>query len=178
MNSLRVGQEVTLIDDDLSGILTEINGDQIFIETNDGFIIESTLSEIIPVKELDVWISEDTLKEVVNEKASKIKKPKFKKVDTAPPMEVDLHIHKLTPKTRGLSNHEMLTLQVETAQRQLEFAIRKRIQKIIFIHGVGEGVLRMELEYLFSRYDTIKFYDADYRKYGLGATEVYIYQNA
>ena len=47
----------------------------------------------------------------------------------------------------------------------------------VFIHGVGEGVLKLELEYLFSRYDNVKFYDADYQKYGLGATEVYIYQN-
>ena len=35
----------------------------------------------------------------------------------------------------------------------------------------------MELEYLFGRYDNIKYYDADYKKYGLGATEVYIFQN-
>ena len=76
-----------------------------------------------------------------------------------------------------MSNHDMLTLQLDTAKRQLDFAIRKRIQKVVFIHGVGEGVLKLELEYLFSRYDNVKFYDADYQKYGLGATEVYIYQN-
>jgi len=66
-------------------------------------------------------------------------------------------------------------LQLDTARRQLEFAIRKRIQKVVFIHGVGEGVLKTELEYLFGRYN-VKYYDADYQKYGLGATEVYIYQ--
>jgi CTP:phosphocholine cytidylyltransferase-like protein len=75
-----------------------------------------------------------------------------------------------------MSNHEMLNLQMDTAKRQLEFAIRKRIQKVVFIHGVGEGTLKAELEYLFGRYD-VKYYDADYQKYGLGATEVYIYQN-
>jgi len=53
----------------------------------------------------------------------------------------------------------------------------KRIQKIVFIHGVGEGVLKIELEYLFARYNNVKYYDANYQKYGLGATEVYILQN-
>jgi dsDNA-specific endonuclease/ATPase MutS2 len=77
-----------------------------------------------------------------------------------------------------MDNFEILTLQVETAKRQLEFAISKRIQKIVFIHGVGEGVLRSELEYLFNRYENLKFYDADYQKYGRGATEVYIFQNS
>ena len=72
----------------------------------------------------------------------------------------------------------MLTIQLDAAKRQLDFAISKRIQKVVFIHGVGEGVLRTELEFLFNRYDNVKFYDADYQKYGRGATEVYIFQNA
>ena len=92
-------------------------------------------------------------------------------------MEVDLHIEKLLPSKKGLSNHDILTKQLDTARGQLEFAIRKRIQKIVFIHGVGEGVLKAELEYLFSRYENVKFYDANYQRYGLGATEVYIFQN-
>jgi len=33
------------------------------------------------------------------------------------------------------------------------------------------------LEFLFKRYNNLKFYDADYQKYGRGATEVYIFQN-
>ena len=92
-------------------------------------------------------------------------------------MEVDLHINQLVRSTKGMSKHDMLTLQLDTAKRRLEFAINKRIQKVVFIHGVGEGVLKTELEYLFGRYNNVKFYDANYQKYGLGATEVYIYQN-
>ena len=59
----------------------------------------------------------------------------------------------------------------------IEFAIKKRIPKIVFIHGVGEGVLKSELHFLFNNYP-VKYYDASYQKYGLGATEVYIYQNS
>jgi DNA-nicking Smr family endonuclease len=95
----------------------------------------------------------------------------------APKLEVDLHIHQLVPSTKGMSNFDMLNIQLETAKRQLEFAMKKRIQKVVFIHGKGAGVLQEELKYLFGRYDNLKYYDADYRKYGLGATEVYIFQN-
>ena len=66
---------------------------------------------------------------------------------------------------------------MDAARRQLEFAIGKRIQKVVFIHGVGEGVLREELYSLFRRYDNLRYYDADYSQYGMGATEVYIFQN-
>jgi molybdopterin-biosynthesis enzyme MoeA-like protein len=92
-------------------------------------------------------------------------------------MEVDLHINQLVKNPRGMQNHEMLNLQLDTAKRRLEFAFQNRIQRIVFIHGVGEGVLKLELEYLFKRYDGLKYYDANHQKYGQGATEVYIFQS-
>ena len=92
-------------------------------------------------------------------------------------LEVDLHIEKLVPSKRGMSNYDILTLQIETAKRQLDFAIKNRMPKVVFIHGVGEGVLKADLDFLLGRYDNISFQDANYQKYGLGATEVYIKQN-
>ena len=95
------------------------------------------------------------------EKAYSKKKIPTKKVKgVVPPMEVDLHIHHLTSSERGMNAHDKLNLQLDTARHKLEFAIRKRIQRIVFIHGVGEGVLRAELEYLFSRYENLKYYDS------------------
>ena len=91
-------------------------------------------------------------------------------------LEVDLHINQLTKSTRGMDNFDMLTLQLNTARSKVEYAIQKRISKLVFIHGVGAGVLKTELNYLLNKYP-VKYYDASYKKYGLGATEVYIYQN-
>ncbi len=75
-----------------------------------------------------------------------------------------------------MSNYEMLNLQLDTAKRRLEFAISKKIPRVVFIHGVGEGVLKRELEYLLKRYN-VALSDASFQKYGYGATEVYVYQN-
>ena len=77
-----------------------------------------------------------------------------------------------------MSNFDILTLQSETAKRHIEFAIRNRIPKIVFIHGVGELVLKSELDFLLSRYEMISFNDANYQKYGGGATEVYFKQSS
>ena len=93
-------------------------------------------------------------------------------------MEIDLHIQQLVSKTSGLDNFEMLNIQLDTARYKITFAISKKIQRIVFIHGVGEGVLRYELHRLLKEYEgQLKFYDADYQKYGIGATEVYLFQN-
>lgn len=92
-------------------------------------------------------------------------------------LEVDLHIEKLVKNFRGMSNFDILNIQMDSAKGQLDFAIKNRLPKIVFIHGVGEGVLKAELEFLFSKYNEITFKEASYQKYGLGATEVHIKQN-
>jgi len=180
----KIGVKVVVLDEDLSGKITKIDNEVITIETDDGFLLNFNASELISDKsdkniKQQLFTNTD-LDSIIADKES-VKKSKTKKVKVKeryqPTMEVDLHINQLVKSPKGMNNHEMLTLQLETAKRQLEFAIRKRIQKIVFIHGVGEGVLKVELEYLFGRYD-VKYYDANYQKYGLGATEVYIYQNS
>lgn len=180
--NFKVGDKVSVLDDNISGTITKISGNTIVVESFDGFEFEFEAHELMVSRDQSLSSSifyQHSLEDVINEKeASKKQKPlRFKpKEQSQPPMEVDLHINQLTSSSKGMSNHDMLTLQLDTARRQLEFAIRKRIQKVVFIHGVGEGILKTELEYLFGRYQ-VKYYDADYQKYGLGATEVYIYQN-
>ena len=179
----KVGDKVTVVDDNISGVIKKILEHSMIVESSDGFEFEFEPHELLFSKDESLRskiFNEQSLSEVLKEKetSKKRKTPRIKpKERNLPPMEVDLHINQLTNSSKNMSNYDMLTLQLDTAKRQLEFAIRKRIPKVVFIHGVGEGVLRAELEYLFGKYD-VKFYDADYQKYGLGATEVYIYQNA
>ncbi len=177
--NFKIGQKLSLIDDAISGIITSIKEEEVYLQTEDGFEIVVLKSEIIPENDLDIQINDD-FDEMINLKSAEYrrkKKPTDRLKGNLPPMEVDLHIHQLTANDQRMSAHEKLNLQLDVARNKLEFAISKRIQRMVFIHGVGEGVLRSELEYLFSRYEQVKFYDADFQKYGFGATEVYIYQN-
>lgn len=178
MTVFQIGDFVETIDDIIKGVITNIDGKQITMESEEGFLLKFTASELVKVFD-DIVVSNYEVARIKSEKEI----PKKKKTITirakernAPKMEVDLHLHQLTNSERGMTSHDKLNLQLETAKRQIEFAIRKRIQKVVFIHGVGEGILKEELKYLFGRYDNIKYYDADYQKYGLGATEIYIYQ--
>ena len=179
MSDLQIGDTVDTIDDIITGRIIAIEGTLISIETQDGFQMKFNVSELVKISD-EIVVSNYDVARIKSEKEipKKNKKQVTKlKERNASKMEVDLHIQQLTNATREMSNYDMLNLQMETAKRQLEFAMRKRIQKVVFIHGVGEGVLKEELKYLFGRYDNVKYYDADYQKYGLGATEVYIFQN-
>lgn len=177
--AFKKGQKVSFIDDVVTGVVLAVGQNSVTIETEDGFILEVPASELVVEDGFEVLDFNDSLiteMKKAKEQQLKPKKTIAKREKTMPPMEVDLHAHHLTDNERGMNKHAILNLQLDAARGQLEFAIHKGIQKIVFIHGVGEGVLRMELETLLSRYD-VKFYDADYKKYGLGATEVYIFQN-
>ena len=182
---LKVGDKVTVLDEAISGTVSKVEGKTIYIETQDGFLMDFQASELLKMEGKDSLrsriFSEHSFSDVLSEKEQNIKHKSVKvkpKDRNQPTMEVDLHIHNLVENERNLSNYDMLNLQLDTAKRKLEFAINKRIQKVVFIHGVGEGVLKMELETLFGRYENVKYYAADFQKYGLGATEVYIFQNA
>lgn len=179
MTVFQIGDFVETIDDTIKGVVTGIEKNIITMDSQDGFPLTYMASELVKV-EGEIVVNNYEIaqikleKEIPKKRKSTTSKPKDR---NASKMEVDLHIHQLTPRSHGMSNFDMLNLQIETAKRQLEFAIRKRIPKVVFIHGIGAGVLKEELKYLFGRYENLRYYDADYQKYGLGATEVYFYQN-
>lgn len=91
-------------------------------------------------------------------------------------IEVDLHIGQLVDSTTGLDNAAMLGLQLETYRKVMEAYSRAKGQRIVFIHGKGEGVLRKALtDDLRRRYPKCDVQDASFRQYGFGATMVTIH---
>ncbi|NGY38045.1 DNA mismatch repair protein MutS [Flavobacterium sp. XN-5] len=178
------GDKVSVLDEAINGVVVSVKNNDVTIETEDGFTMTFTVNELIKINETSNLM--DSIRrinrdEIEKEKAipkprSFVKERKDKNERQAP--EFDLHIEKLVPNKRGMSNYDILTLQSETAKRHIEFAINNRIPKIVFIHGVGEGVLKAELDFLLGRYDNIAFQEGNYQKYGQGATEVFIKQNS
>ena len=175
-----IGKKVAVLDDVLKGVIVSLNGQVVGIKDDDGMVYEYNQNELVVIEEDQYELSKysDINNSILNEKLkeTKVTISSFKNEKNEVILEVDLHINQLIKSTKGMDNFEMLTLQLNTAKRKIEYAISKRISKIIFIHGVGESVLKSELHYLFGRYP-VRFYDASYKKYGLGATEVYVYQN-
>ncbi|MDP2335339.1 MAG: DUF2027 domain-containing protein [Bacteroidota bacterium] len=93
-------------------------------------------------------------------------------------VEIDLHIHELLEDTRGITNHEMLEIQMGRFRNELETAIANGTRRIVFIHGIGNGTLKQELrQELTTKYKKYYFQDASFKEYGYGATMV-ILKNA
>lgn len=180
---INVGDQVSAVDEAIDGVVLSIKNNEVEVETTDGFVMTFFVNELIKyhnTSDLNDSIRSSNIalikKEKEEVKPRKFVKEKKIKHEIAAP-EFDLHIEKLAQNFRSMSNYDILTLQTETAKRHIEFAIKNRIPKIILIHGVGEGVLKAELDFLLGRYDNIDFQEANYQKYGMGATAVYIKQN-
>ena len=97
----------------------------------------------------------------------------FKKL---PLIEVDLHIGELTDTLQGMEPKDMLDMQLEEVRKTMRAHSKRIGQKIVFIHGKGEGVLRKAvLDLLKKEYPKAELQDASFREYGFGATLVTIH---
>lgn len=104
------------------------------------------------------------------QKTSKSHKEQLKNLEK----EIDLHIEELVDNISGLSSHEMLSIQLEKFEKELDKALENGVKKLIFIHGVGNGRLKMEIHNALKATPGVTFQDASYKLYGFGATQVNI----
>jgi dsDNA-specific endonuclease/ATPase MutS2 len=190
----KAGDTVRFLDEKGEGVIRGFRGKQFaLVEIEDGFEIPYLISQLVKIKNTDKEEAEvedkkeiksassndiKGVKKIILEKEIKKEKgPKYSKAHKTKKLiveEVDLHIENLLDNYRGLSNAEIINIQLNKFISKLDSAIRRKIDRIVFIHGVGEGVLKAEIRKILTSYSGIEFYDASYARYGFGATEVVI----
>jgi dsDNA-specific endonuclease/ATPase MutS2 len=91
-------------------------------------------------------------------------------------VEVDLHASSLLDTMAGMDNGDILNYQLSKFREVMEQYKTKKGQRIVFIHGKGEGVLRKAvLQELRQKYPTCSHQDASFQQYGFGATMVIVH---
>lgn len=85
---------------------------------------------------------------------------------------VDLHIAELVENIAGLSSHDMFKIQMDYFRKMLESAIAAEYNKVTFIHGVGNGVLKNAIIEELKKYKNTESHMASIAKFGVGAIEV------
>ena len=129
---------------------------------------------------------EDSLKKPQAKPAAKGDTPARKKVEKIdldaqnphkllPLIQVDLHMAELTDSLAGMTNADMLTMQLDEVRKTMKAHRLRKGQKIVFIHGKGDGVLRKAVRDLLRKEYDCDIQDASFREYGFGATLVTIF---
>lgn len=131
----------------------------------------------VPAKQM--FVSAEDLQEALVQKTKTDNRPKSEPARKVRPadaiQEVDLHINQLMDNTAGMSNSDMLNYQMDYFRQVMDSNLKNKGNKIVFIHGKGDGVLRKAiLDELRKKYKTCQSQDASFREYGFGATMVTI----
>lgn len=186
---MQVGSKVRFLDEVGGGIIIKVlSNHKVIIENEDGFDEEHFIKNLVEdTSQKDYKLDGIEHNLAVQEKIASESKEKqleefyrktksLDRIETADEIEVNLHIEELIETHHGMSNSQILDVQMANFKRELNIAIRKKVKRLVIIHGVGEGVLKSEIKReLYECYPSIEHHDASYRKYGYGATEILIY---
>jgi hypothetical protein len=191
----KIGDRVKFLNDEGEGKVVGFpRSGWVLVEDKSGFSYEHLSTELVVVgnwnKEYDRYettqpdimdVVERNLDKNVAKKANEEFKVLYKNREAnsvkrkGETMEVDLHIHELLDRHENMSNGEIIQVQLQHFERTLRIAEEKKMQRVIYIHGIGQGVLRAEIrKMLIQYYPNCEFMDAPYSTYGYGATEVRI----
>ena len=197
---IKIGSEVKFLNDVGGGIVLEIfsNGTA-SVEGEDGFDMKYNLTELMLLSESITEKEEEynnklpdlakIIAQDVNEERQKLIQKDFEikyanvratnQQRRGEHMVIDLHIHELIDDQSGLQDRTKLDIQLNHFERMMRIAGEQRVKRVIFIHGVGQGVLRNQIRTrLDSYYPDCTVRDGNPREYGAGATEVILGQSS
>ncbi len=167
---LKIGDKVRFLHEVGSGIVLKINGKTSLIEDEHGFEINYPTHLLVPKMEVNdsVLLSKVLGQDKIANKAVKSKSVTKKKGELE--WKIDLHMENLTDSHQNMSNHEIVTYQLEKLKAFLKNAENAKIGRLIVVHGVGTGKLKEEIKMLVQGMNGTEMFDADYMKYGRGAS--------
>ena len=176
-NKLKVGDLVNFMGDNSQGkvvaILPENNYE---IEIDAGFTIPVNRLEIEKKWVQDIEFDEKQLKRQKkidkNKSSNRVSKPHKAPSKFFHDHEIDLHIENLIESSMGLSNFDIVSIQLSSFRKRFNKALVNNEPFLVVIHGVGKGVLRNEIYNYLSLFPDIKVGPADVNIYGMGASEI------
>ncbi|MBT4775249.1 MAG: Smr/MutS family protein [Crocinitomicaceae bacterium] len=177
--SFQIGDKVNFLNEAGGGKVIAVDGNTITVETDDGFDYQYQASQLV-LAGGNYEISDRDVEKIVNQERNNKQDAQFykkfkhlEKMNKSDEMEVDLHIESLIDSHKGMPNYQIIEVQMAEFKRKMNAAISRNMKRIVFIHGVGAGVLREEIRSeLRTFYPGYEFLDGSYQRYGGGATEV------
>tara|TARA_B100000497_G_scaffold116321_1_gene140599 strand:- start:488 stop:997 length:510 start_codon:yes stop_codon:yes gene_type:complete len=146
-------------------VVSRIVGNIIYIEDDAGFEHEYQSHELLPFQTMEV-----DYVPIKDKKHNTIILP----AQQANRLTIDLHSHVLLENTHGMTKYEILNYQLDKALETVKEAKRRKVNKVLIIHGIGTGRLKDEIHHMLSKMGKLNYYFADFADGGYGATEVEI----
>ncbi|MDO5443290.1 MAG: hypothetical protein Q4G10_06425 [Bacteroidia bacterium] len=162
---LQPGMRVTLMDSSDRGVIRKVKKDCVDIELDYGFVVPVAFNGFV-VNDAD---EDFKLRHSIGSSKSKPVE-EDRPVPVPKSLEIDLHIEAL-PGGLNVPKGQELPFQLEHFKSVMRSQLKHRGNRVIFVHGVGDGVLKKAIR---DELDTTFAISCAWSPYGDGATAVTI----
>lgn len=180
MPKFEIGEIVRFLFEEGEGCIVDFKSPNYIVKDEFGFNRPYQEDAIVKIIQKEIKVSKIDLKDKVERKLKKDTEGTpylvYQHKNTEY-WEVDLHIEELVDSHRGMTNYEILTEQMKHFRQFFRTSIDHRIKKMVVVHGYGEGVLKNEIHSYLKSLNYVDFYEADFRRYGQGATQIEVLYN-
>jgi len=165
----KIGDKIKFIRSNDFGVIKEIISDRkVRVEDSSNFIVQVNKDEIILHDDSTNSVSSyGDLSKIKDD--SYVQRKKEKKVSNLNVMKVDLHIESLITDYHLMTNQEIIHIQIKRCEDVLMESLNSNVQKLVIVHGIGEGVLKKEVHHLLNKYE-MRYFES----LNGGSTEVMI----
>lgn len=150
---MKIGDKISVIDDDLSGIVTSVHGDIVVFRDEHGFSHK--------VEKKNAVIQNHDLYENIRVEKKQEHHRKVSKKHNRNRLVLDLHFEKLVDNPSEYDSFERLFIQKEKLLETIEFCKTHRLKKLEIIHGVGDGVLQKMVHSVLESQTGLDFYNKE-----------------
>ncbi|MCS3868228.1 dsDNA-specific endonuclease/ATPase MutS2 [Chryseobacterium ginsenosidimutans] len=161
---MKIGDKVSVVDEDLSGVVTSVNGNIVVFKDEYGFTYQYQKEKLVPK------ISEfyENIKIVKKAEPKKTVSKKHHKNQ----LVLDLHFENLVNNPHDYDSFERLFIQKEKLMEVISFCRKNNLKRLEIVHGIGDGVLqRMVFDVLESQ-TNLDFYNKEILHHQSGAVMV------
>ena len=131
---MKIGDKVSVIDENLRGKVLTIIANQVKIEDEHGFTYNFSKDKLT-ILDANLYENSPIIKK---KETSKVISKKHNKA----PLKLDLHFELLVKNPNDYDAFERLMIQREKLEETIDFCRKNHIKKLQIIHGIGDGVLQ------------------------------------
>ena len=157
---MKIGDLVSVIDDDLKGKISAFKGNLVQIEDEHGFHYDIEKSKVV--------FHNHNIYDDITITAKKETSTKISKKNQTQPQSIDLHFEKLVNNPQDFESWERLMIQREKLIEKLEYCRSNNIKKLNIIHGIGDGVLQNMVHEVLQGFAGIEYEDHDFFYHSTG----------
>ena len=163
---MKIGDKISVVDDNLKGKITTIKGKIVTIEDEHGFSYDFDLKEIV-LQEPEIYKG---LKTIHKEEKQK---PISKKHDHKP-LVLDLHFNHMVKNPAQFSPFERIILQKEKLLDILDYCRKNNLKKLEIIHGIGDGVLQKMVNEVLENQKDLEYHNKEILHHQSGTVLVFL----